>query len=397
MSSTHKKGINCMKKKSLWAWGLVLGGAASIALGGAWLYKRSKMISTWAQHPQGGLVKTAYGTFIVQEQVILELLESPAMKRIKKVNHYGARHFVEEKPQVYTRYEHCVGVWAILRRFGATLEEQIAGLLHDASHTVFSHVGDWVFKGTNQGDSYQDDVHAWYLKKSGVPAILANYNIALEQVLPKSGAHSMLEQDLPDLCADRIEYNLRGGILTGMLNQKDVDDLLNVLYYERGTWFFANATLAKKFSLVSLYHSENVWGAKHMYILDRFTAKALKRAFEIGLVTKDEVHFSVDDEVWQKLEQSNDPHVKECITAMRNVQKWYALVHPRQGEAVINAKFRGVNPWVQQQDGSMKRLTEIDPEYAREYNRVKEQVTKGWGVKFVNNVFKDGKKVPQWV
>lgn len=55
-------------------------------------------------------------------------------------------------------YDHSMGVFVILRARGAPLEEQIAGLLHDVSHTAFSHVGDWVYGKENQDKDYQNDV-----------------------------------------------------------------------------------------------------------------------------------------------------------------------------------------------------------------------------------------------
>src|SRR5579862_5825782 len=84
---------------------------------------------------QNRIVATPYGNFNVHEPVLLELFDSPALVRLKGVRQYGVTYYADKKE--YNRYEHSVGVWAILRRFNARLEEQIAGLLHDVSHTVF--------------------------------------------------------------------------------------------------------------------------------------------------------------------------------------------------------------------------------------------------------------------
>src|SRR5437879_5744230 len=73
-------------------------------------------------------VPTAYGDFYVTEPVLLELFDHPVLQRIKKVHHYGTAYYVRGYKHEYTRYDHCVGDWAILRMFGAPLEEQIAGL-----------------------------------------------------------------------------------------------------------------------------------------------------------------------------------------------------------------------------------------------------------------------------
>lgn len=58
----------------------------------------------------------------------------------------------------------------LLRKLGASLNEQIAGLLHDASHTAFSHTADWVL-GHKETEDYQDIHHERILRRFGIPAI----------------------------------------------------------------------------------------------------------------------------------------------------------------------------------------------------------------------------------
>ena len=41
-------------------------------------------------------------------------------------------------------FEHSLGVYLLLRRLGADRREQVAGLLHDISHTAFSHAVDFL-------------------------------------------------------------------------------------------------------------------------------------------------------------------------------------------------------------------------------------------------------------
>ena len=152
---------------------------------------------------QSKTVQTPYGNVVVTEPVLIELLECSAMERIKKVHQYGSRSLIDGYGKSYTRYNHCIGVWALLRRYGASLEEQVAGLLHDASHTVFSHVGDYLIKQADCKKSYQDDIHAEYLAKQGIGKILSKHGMKLEDIVPNSEVHCALDQDLPDLCADR--------------------------------------------------------------------------------------------------------------------------------------------------------------------------------------------------
>jgi HD superfamily phosphohydrolase len=327
------------------------------------------------------VVKTIYGDFIVTEPVLLDLFKSPTMERIKHIRQYGVIDYVVKQPQEYTRYEHSVGVWALLRIFGASIEEQIAGLLHDASHTVFSHVGDILFRHQSMTSSYQDDIHEWYLKTQKIDELLARHKFSLESILHKSGKHTMLEQDLPEICADRFEYNLYAGILTAMLSKQDIQEIIKNTRFQDGRWFFVNKESAEKLARVSLYNTEHIWGGPYAYFIYRWTAAALAQGIQTGLFTTDDIHFSTDDALWGKLWISNDPIIIKNIKKIISYKDLIISANQQDStSAVIKTKFRGINPWVF--DGKeYKRLSEVDENFKKEYERVKEQVTNGWRIK----------------
>jgi len=85
-----------------------------------------------------------YGEVQIDNPVLIELMHSAPLQRLKRINQAGVAQYVLPRKNI-TRYEHCVGVMILLKRLGASLEEQIAGLLHDVPHTAFSHVIDFVF------------------------------------------------------------------------------------------------------------------------------------------------------------------------------------------------------------------------------------------------------------
>lgn len=276
------------------------------------------------------MVHTIYGDFEVTEPVLIDLFESPIMQRIKHVRQYGVLDYIIKQKKEYTRYEHCVGVWALLRMYGATLEEQIAGLLHDASHTIFSHVGDMLFNHNSADSSYQDDIHEWYLKQYNIDLLLGYHNIALADVLHKNGTHIMLERNLPDICADRLEYNLHAGLLTDMLTIDDITTILEDIRYENGQWFFVNRESAKKLALVSLFNTEHVWSSDANQYIYTWTAHALNRALTIGLLTTDDIHFSTDPMIWDKLWISNDTFIMECLDKIIHYKKLHIVLKQQE-------------------------------------------------------------------
>lgn len=331
---------------------------------------------------QDDKITTLYGTFPVKEQVIFDLIQSAAFQRIRHIHQYGVMRWIRNVPE-YSRYSHCLGVWAILRRFGAPLNEQIAGLLHDVSHTVFSHLGDHIFNHHSEKNSYQDDIHEWFLRKFSLDKVVANYGIELREILHKSDGYRMLEQDLPDLCADRIEYNLRGGLMVNVINEKEIEEILEALRFQEGRWFFVDQAAAVKFSKISLYLTVNEWGSSFNHIIYSLVAKAVRRALELQVVTFDEIHFSTDDMIWERLTHATDAKIKYFMDKAMNYKDLYHEVEdPAKADKLLKTKFRGVNPWIYVA-GEYKRLIEIDAPFAAEYEKVRDQVSRGWAVKFV--------------
>lgn len=327
-------------------------------------------------------VCTEYGDHEIDEPVLIELIESPAMERLKHISQYGVTCYARHK-QDFSRYDHSLGVFVLLRRFNASLEEQVAGLLHDASHTVYSHVGDFVFSHYFDRYSYQDDIHEWFLDKSGVTTILKKY--AFENCCSEKTKKNMrmLEQDKPDLCMDRIEYLLRGGLSDNLLSIQDAQEILDDLYFENGVWICKTIESARKIGATSLWLSEHIFGSAWNAFTYTHAAHALKRALEIKVLSLDDIHFSTDDVVWQKLKSVNDPLINLSLDKVEQYGNYFALGDENHYTTHFKAKFLGVNPWVETDNG-IARLKDLDAHYAQEYERVNGITKRGWYIVEIN-------------
>ena len=85
-----------------------------------------------------------YGAVTLDAPLLRDLYHSEAVQRLGDVYQGGITAFIKPERRT-TRLEHSVGVMTLLRRLGAGVEEQAAGLIHDVPHTAFSHVVDFVF------------------------------------------------------------------------------------------------------------------------------------------------------------------------------------------------------------------------------------------------------------
>lgn len=336
-------------------------------------------ISFYLHSQQSYIVKTLYGIFTIKEPLLLDLIRHPYMDRLKSINQYGFRYYCYS-PQSYTRYEHSLGVFALLRRYNTSLEEQAAGLYHDISHTSFSHGVEGLFDHNSIKSSYQDDVHAQFLEHIGMNKVLEPYNLTIEDIDPKSGKFKALEQDLPDICADRLEYNLAGGLLEKIINQEDIELILNNLKYKDQKWYFLDAYVARKFAEIPLQLMFKVWSSPDECLRNRLCTKAIKRALEMSALSLEDIHFSTDDKIMAKLKSLNDQQVTILLNQAFNVFEYFTLSDQSNYDMLIKSKFRGIDPWVKVNDRFL-RLTEIDLNFAKKYHSAKKMISDGWYIK----------------
>jgi HD superfamily phosphohydrolase len=146
-----------------------------------------------------------YGSYTL-EPVLRALIHSRELQRLKKVHMAGPAVLVNPLWNE-TRYEHSIGVMLLIRKLGGSLEEQIAGLLHDISHTAFSHVIDLALG--NEQEDYHEQIKAGFIQQSEVAAILKSYGYHVPKLLFNDEQWTLLERQAPFLCCDRIDYTLR--------------------------------------------------------------------------------------------------------------------------------------------------------------------------------------------
>ena len=333
------------------------------------------------------VLDTIFGKVKVEEPVILELLDSFAMQRIKGIDQSGPPKYFMNLPS-FSRYEHSIGVFALLKKTGASLDEQIAGLLHDVSHTIFSNVGDHIFQ-RNYTLRYKSKIHYWYLEKVKIDEILQKYEKSIDDIMPNNPEFLRLKQDLPHLCADRIEYNLHTAKIYNLVSQEEIDEIVKDLGFEDEKWFFNSQKSALKIAEISMYFSEKFWGPDWNYVLYNWSASIILRAVELGLVTFDDIHFGNDLEIIDRLKDCDDEVVKEFIQKCCSPYDYYEKGDFHNHALVIFHKFRGINPLVKD-NGKFFQLSSLDKDFKKKYFSLKKKMSKGSPISFIN--IKNNKK-----
>jgi uncharacterized protein len=330
---------------------------------------------------QAELIDTFYGPIDVEEPVLLELIASPGFQRLKQVRQYGVSYYITHNEE-YNRYDHSIGVLALLRDKKVPLKEQIAGLLHDVSHTAFSHVGDYLFPQDNDDSDYQTSVHEKFLEERGFGEILRKYDYKVGEMLPLEKSFPALEQPLPNLCADRIDYNIQGAYHQGFLTLEEAKEIFSDLQFIEGRWVGSNMKLMKKLSLFSLFMTRDCWGSATNFLASRLLAEALKEGLDLGLISLEDIQFGTDQIIWDCLMKSDNAFIKKTMNQLLTVKNSYHIVDIVESDLTIKSKFRGIDPWIIQ-EGKKARLTYLDPAYATQYEEVKGQMEQGWFIRFI--------------
>ncbi|MED3468981.1 MULTISPECIES: HD domain-containing protein [Bacillus cereus group] len=250
-----------------------------------------------------------YGEFEV-DQVVEELISSKSMQRLKGIHQAGASYLMNEKWNV-TRFDHSVGVMLLVKKLGGSVEEQIAGLLHDVSHTAFSHVIDYVFD--NEDESYHEEIFSSVVKNSEIPAILAKHGYNYEDILLDDSKWTLLERSAPELCADRVDYTLRDMYTYGYISLEEVHRFLEDIIAVEGKMVVQSVEMAEWFT--ETYYKDvidffmkpiNIYG-------NEMLAKTLKLALHKKVIHADDFLLE-DDELISKLQQCNDPEVEDLLS-----------------------------------------------------------------------------------
>lgn len=253
----------------------------------------------------------AYGKINITNELILDLIKSAPMQRLKKIHQAGPTSLIEKQRNI-TRFEHCLGVWYLLKRFGATKEEQVAGLLHDIPHTAFSHVADVIFP--NATHTFHERFEEKIILLSDIPEILRKHGMDVKKILNKNN-FLLLEVDLPDLSADRIDYFLRDTRIDPIFPDSLVKVFLDDLKIRGSKFYFKNKSTALLYTLLFLDTGKILWLDANSHGSHELLGEALKRALKIKLINMEDL-FTTDEEVFTTLQKSNDKLIKKYVAEL---------------------------------------------------------------------------------
>lgn len=317
-----------------------------------------------------------YGKYTV-DGLLKELILSSPVQRLKGVYQGGASYFVNEKWNV-TRYDHSIGVMLLIQKLGGSLEEQVAGLLHDVSHTAFSHVIDFVFE--NKEEDYHETIYDRVIADSEIPRILNQYGFDYKSILLDHSKWTILEQPAPELCADRIDYTLRDMYQYGEITSEEITVFLNHLRLRDGKIYLKSIAAAEWF--VKTYYKEVIdffMNPLNVYGYDML-AKTIKIALEKKIIDLDTLLLT-DEEVMNLLRMAQD---KEVHNLVNNIKRY---VNVKEDKLTYDLhrknKIRLIDPSVLC-DGQLIRASALSKKIKKINELAKRKAEEGMYVKIIS-------------
>ena len=298
-----------------------------------------------------------YGPVVLDEPLLIDLYRSVAVQRLGSIYQGGITAFINPARRT-TRLDHSVGVMALLHKMGAGLLEQAAGLIHDVPHTAFSHVVDFLFP--NREHTFHEAHRESVMAASDLPEILGRHGLDW-RIVSDADRFSLLEQPLPDLCADRLDYFLRDGrgARTGFFRRgRSTPGALRVW---EGRIVVDEIDVARWLGDRFMAIDDAVWCSVQEIGWYVAMARALGAAIEAGVLTESDL-WGTDEAVLQRLRAAQLPEIQRWLDLLRqDVHFVRDDVHP---DLVTLPKVRAVDPSVLA-DGQVRPLSRLDANFSR--------------------------------
>lgn len=283
-------------------------------------------------------IDTLYGPIRVSKK-IAELLVSPELTRLKGIHQNGCAYLVDPR-QSASRYDHSVGALALAQLLGADESQQIAALLHDISHTAFSHVIDLVFE--NKKQNFHDLKRQAFLSSSGFIEKfgLTEKELACETIPLVKGKR---------LNVDRLDYCIRDLLAVGRIGQPEYASIVhNLIVNKDGEIVCKDIDTARLIFTKLIEVNQEVYFDPQVEVASITLASIIKKMLQDGMLTESDL-FETDAHIIQKIEASR---FKEAFSSIGANMRYSTAKHSASMPTVLR-KLRYVDPEIHGLEGTL--------------------------------------------
>lgn len=254
-------------------------------------------------------------------------LELPLMQRLKGVGLLCGTDWTRlyRNRFYYSRYDHSLGVALIVWHFTRDKAQTLAGLLHDISTPVFSHVADFRKGDALKQEATEEDNAAIVKRDKALAALLKADGLTPEQVADYH-QYPVADNEIPQLSADRLEYMFPSGLaLDGSWTFDEIERVYNdlaVLENEDGQpeLGFRTIAAAEEYTLHFCLIGHILQLNENKLCL-QLLAEVVKEAIALGLLTEEDTMRFSEAEVMARFDDAATRFETDCFQADESENK----------------------------------------------------------------------------
>lgn len=309
-------------------------------------------------------------------EFLIPFLESPVLLRMSDIWQTCWCHYspLFEYKMNLSRFEHSLWVALIIWNFTKSKKQTISWLLHDISHSAFSHVWDFILWDPEHQESSEKFISELICWDDVITSELKSLSIEIGEIEDYE-IYPIADNPGPQLSADRLEYNLSSPFILWCLTADDIAEIYNDLIIwkdenRQPELSFTTESLALKFGFLSIENDSTLFSSHEAVFTMTYLAEIIKKMLEIWEIKQTDLYRLWDTDVVSMMESSKDSSIRKAWSNYKTTKKINLQDTSDNNQGFISSKCkrRWVDPLIKKWN-SYIRLSNISEDFK---NRVEE-------------------------
>lgn len=252
---------------------------------------------------------------------LIKYLKTPSLLRLKDISYFCGMDYASKDiynfSEFISRYDHSLTVSLIVYKLTKDKKATLAGLFHDIATPCFSHVIDYMNQDYEKQESTEEYTEHILKNDKYLNECLEKDNIDINDII-NFKKYSVVDNDRPKVCADRID----GVILTGIGWTKNINKN-NINSIVKDMCIFLNENNEEEIGFKSLKVAKKVLDVSESIDIychsteDNYMmlllAKITKISIEKKYITYEELYSYNERDLFSILRKQKDNELKKLL------------------------------------------------------------------------------------
>ena len=260
---------------------------------------------------------------------LIKYLKAPTLLRLKGIGYFCGMDYASKDIYSFrehiSRYDHSLTVCLIVYKLTKDKKATLARLFHDISTPCFSHVIDYMNQDYEKQESTEEYTERILRSDRYLIECLKKDDIDIEDIITFK-KYSVVDNDRPKVCADRID----GIILTGIgwtknINKVDIKNIVQDMHIflnedNEDEIGFKSLEVAKKVLEINESIDMYCHSGEDNYMM-QLLAKIAKLSIDRNYITYEELYIYNEKDLFSLLKEQKDSELQELISEFENKKR----------------------------------------------------------------------------